>query len=174
MRSQSPFVAFHPELFQVKSKRQKEQLRSYVLPPPCEETAETKVVLEQTEGTLYLDRTALTQIDSVLCRDVLKRSSPQLLKRLVYPQLLGLVSILRFAAFFSNRTAGATFASVRCHRNISPVLKFCALPAQAQLTSLRAGITVFFGIIGHVLHAPNLFLEAAALLLLIVCRLYEA
>jgi hypothetical protein len=55
MRSQSPFVAFHPELFQVKSKRQKEQLRSYVLPTPCEETAETKVSLEQTEGSLHLN-----------------------------------------------------------------------------------------------------------------------
>ena len=112
MRSQSPFVAFHPELFQVKSKRQKEQLRSYVLPTPCEETAETKVSLEQPEGTFHLNRPALTQIDSVLCRDVFKQNFSQFLKCLVYPQLLGLVSILRLAAFIPNWAAGTTFAAI--------------------------------------------------------------
>ena len=74
MRSQSPFVTFHPELFQVKSKCQKEQLRANIVPSPCEEAAKTEVVLEQPEGAFHLDRTALTQIDCVLCRDVLKRS----------------------------------------------------------------------------------------------------
>ena len=52
MRSQSPFFTFHPELFQVKRKRQKEQLRSDVLPSPCEKTAKPKVVFQQAEGTL--------------------------------------------------------------------------------------------------------------------------
>lgn len=55
MRSQSPFVAFHPELFQVKGKRQEKQLSANVLLSPCEEAAETKVVLEQTEGSLHLN-----------------------------------------------------------------------------------------------------------------------
>ena len=66
MRLQSPFVTFHPELFQVKCKRQKEQLRPYVLLPPREKAAEPEVILEQPKGTLYLDRPTLTQIDSVL------------------------------------------------------------------------------------------------------------
>ena len=105
MRSQSSLVTFHPELFQVKSKCQKEQLHANILPSPCEEAAEAKVVLEQPESAFYLDRPALTQIDPVLGRDVLKRSFPQFLKRLVYPQLLGLISILRLTAFFSNRAA---------------------------------------------------------------------
>ena len=111
MRSQSPFVTFHPELFQVKSKCQKEQLRANILPSPCEETAEAKVVFEQPEGAFHLDRPALTQIAPVLGRDVFKRSFPQFLKRLVYPQLLGLISILRLAAFIPDRAAGTAFAA---------------------------------------------------------------
>ena len=55
MRSQSSLVTFHPELFQVKSKCQKEQLRANILPSPCEEAAEAKVVLEQPEGAFHLD-----------------------------------------------------------------------------------------------------------------------
>lgn len=137
MRSQSPLVTFHPELFQVKSKRQKEQLRSYVLPPPCEETAETKVILEQSKGTFHLNRTALTQIDSVLCCDVLKGCFPQLLKCLVYPQLLGLVRVLGLTAFFSNRAARTAFAAVPGRRNVSPACPSRALDNPSS-TSLYA------------------------------------
>ena len=66
MRSQSPFVAFHPELFQVKSKRQEELLRANVLFPTREKTAETKIVFEQPKRTLHLNRTTLTQKDAIL------------------------------------------------------------------------------------------------------------
>ena len=46
MRSQSAVIPFHPDLFQVKCKRQKEQLCAYVFPSPREEAAEPKVIFE--------------------------------------------------------------------------------------------------------------------------------
>ena len=66
MRSQSTFVTFHPELFQVKSKRQKELLCADVLSSPREKTAEPEVILKQAKGALYLDRPTLTKIDTVV------------------------------------------------------------------------------------------------------------
>lgn len=46
MRLQSPFIPLHPELFQVKSQRQKEQLCADVLLPSREKTPEPEVVFE--------------------------------------------------------------------------------------------------------------------------------
>ena len=76
MRSQSTFVTFHPELFQVKSKCQKEQLCADVLSSPREKTAEPEVILKQAKGALYLDRPTLTKIDTVVLGDVFKRCLP--------------------------------------------------------------------------------------------------
>ena len=61
-----------------------------------------------------------------------------------------------------------------CENLANPALKFRALPAQALLTTVSTGITVVFGVIAYVLHSADLLLEAAAPLLFIVCRLYEA
>ena len=74
MRSQSPFVTFYPALFQVKSKRQEEQLRTDVLSSPREKAAKPEVIFKRPKGALHLDRPTLAQIDSILCRNVLIRS----------------------------------------------------------------------------------------------------
>ena len=49
-----------------------------------------------------------------------------------------------------------------------------ALPAQTQFPPLSTDITVVFRVIAHVLHSSDLFLESAALLLLVVCWFNEA
>ena len=124
------------------------------------------------EQTPQLTASAAQSTETNGCGRIL--TFPQLLKCLVYPQLLGLVRVLGLTAFFSNRAARTAFAAVPGRRNVFPVLEFRVLPAQTQLSSLCAGITVVFGVIRHVLHSPDLLLEAAALLLFIVGRLYEA
>ena len=55
MRSQTPFVTFHPELFQVKSKCQKEQFRADILSSPREKASEPEVIFEQPKSTLHLN-----------------------------------------------------------------------------------------------------------------------
>ena len=64
MRSQSPFIPFHPELFQVKSQRQKEQLRAYVLLSACEKATESEVIFQQAERTFNLDRPTQAQMNA--------------------------------------------------------------------------------------------------------------
>ena len=58
MRSQSPFIPFHPELFQVKSKCQEEQLCAHILLSSGEKTAEAEVILEQPKSAFYLNGAA--------------------------------------------------------------------------------------------------------------------
>ena len=72
MRSQSPLVTFHPELFQVKSERKEEKLRADVFLPSREKTPKAKVVLDQTEGTFYLNRATQAQVYAILRGNVLK------------------------------------------------------------------------------------------------------
>ena len=64
MGQQAIIFPLHPELFQIKCQGQEEQLRSDVLFPTRQETAETEVVLEQRKGALYLNGTTHPQIDT--------------------------------------------------------------------------------------------------------------
>ena len=66
MRSQSPFVPFHPELFQVKSKGEKKQFRSDIPFASRKEAPETEVIFQQTKGALNLNGPTKAKIDTVI------------------------------------------------------------------------------------------------------------
>ena len=142
MRSQSPLVPLHPELFQIKCKRQEEQFRANVLFPPRKKSAESEVVFEQSKSALHLDRPAQAQMNTVFRSDVFQRGTSQFLQRFVYTQLLGLVGVLRLAALLPYRAARAAFAAVPCRRNKPSILQFCTFTAQVQRPALRTSILI--------------------------------
>ena len=76
MRLQSPFIPFHPELFQVKSECQEEQLCPDILLSSREKTPEPEVIFQQAKGAFYLDRSAQAQMNTLLCSNVIKRCFP--------------------------------------------------------------------------------------------------
>ena len=47
------FLLLHPSLFEIEPQSQKQQLYPHILFPGCQESAESKVVLYQSKGSLY-------------------------------------------------------------------------------------------------------------------------
>ena len=94
MRLQPSGFTLFPVLFEVKSQRQKKQLCPHILFASCEESAETKVVLQKTKGAFNLDRTAKPEIDAFLCGDVRLGDRTLLLVLLADTDLFRLVCIL--------------------------------------------------------------------------------
>ena len=54
-------LTFFPEFFQIKAHSKQKQLCPYVPFASRQESAESKIIFEQTKGTLHLDRTAQPQ-----------------------------------------------------------------------------------------------------------------
>ena len=86
----------HPQLFQIKSHGQQEQLGSDVGPAAGEESAEAKVVFEQSKCPLHLDGAAQAQMDAPLGSDALSGFRTLLPKSLLQTQLFQFLNYLRF------------------------------------------------------------------------------
>ena len=129
----------HPQLFQVKSDSQKKQLGSDVGPAAGEESAEAKVVFEQSKCPLHLDGAAQAQMDAPLGSDALSGFRTLLPKSLLQTQLFRLLWVLGPAALAPARTTAAAFTPVPGRSDKPAVFFFCVFPTQRKLSALGAG-----------------------------------
>ena len=116
----------HPQLFQIKSHGQQEQLGSDVGPAAGEESAEAKVVFEQSKCPLHLDGAAQAQMDAPLGSDALSGFRTLLPKSLLQTQLFRLLWVLGSAAQTAAGAAGAVFTPVpgRSDKPAETILSF--------------------------------------------------
>ena len=156
MRLQPSGLTLFPVLFEVESQRQKKQLGPHILFASCEESAETKVVLQKAKGTFHLDRTAKPEIDAFLCGDVRLGDRPLLLVLLADTNLFRLVCILGLAALTPPRAASAILAAVMADHYIVFAVLVLALADQGKCFPNGTGICIRILIIGHILHSAYL------------------
>ena len=138
---------FHPQLFQIKSHGQQEQLCSDVGPAAGEESPEGKIVFQQGKSALHLNRAAQTQMDAPLGSDALSGFRTLLPKSLLQTQMFRLLWVLGPAALAPARTTAAAFTPVPGRSDKPAVFFFCVFPTQRKLSALGAGKAVFFRII---------------------------
>ena len=173
MGSQPPVFPFHPEFFQVKRHRQKEQLCPDILFSTGQKSSEPEVCFEQRKCSLHLDGTAYTQIDPSLSGNVRLRSCPLFQEGLFQSNLFWFFCILRMAAGAAPGTVFATLTSVMSRGHKVSIHKLGGFSSEGQLSTFCTGKIVFFLVIGHILNAANLLPELLCFLCFVIGRLNE-
>ena len=174
MRFQTTVFPLHPELFQVKCHCEEEKFCSDIFLPPGEETTKSKVCLEQSKSTLHLNRAAHTQIDPAIRGDIILRLSTLFPEGLFQNYLFRLIRIFCLAAGAASGTVLTILAAVMSSSDKVPILPFCIFSPKRQLSAFCADKTIFFGIVDHILNAPNLLLELFGFLCFVVGGLNKA
>ena len=123
MRFQPSIFPLHPELFQVKRHCEEEEFCSDILLSTGEETTKSKICLEQSKSTLHLNRTAHTQIDPTIRRDIILRLSALFPEGLFQNYLFGLIRILRLT---TGAASGTVLTILTAVMSSSDELVFCA------------------------------------------------
>ena len=109
---QSSVLLLFPALFEIEPQSEQKQFCSDVLFTPSQKPSKSEIILEQTKCAFHLNRTADTQINALVRRDVRLRHGALLFILLSYAQFFWLVRISSLAAFRTFRTAGAILTTV--------------------------------------------------------------
>lgn len=174
MRFQSLVFPLHPQLFEVESQAQEEQLCADVGLSVCEETPEGKVCFEQRKSPFHLNGAAHAQINASGRGDVLLGDGAQVGEGFVPLDFFGLIRVLCPAAQTAAGALATVLAAVPRRGNRLPRDKFRLFPAADKFASLGAQEAVVLRVVVHVLHPANLGTVLFGLLRFVVGRLHKA
>ena len=165
MGFQPSFFLLHPPFFQIEAQCQEEQLHTDILLPGGQKAAEAKVIFQQSERPLHLDRTVRPQQDAPLAGDVLLGCFSLLPEGHLSDDLLRGIHILLPTALFPLWTIPAILAAVPCLGHRNALRQLCGNFSAEQLAALGADVAVLIFVVFHVLDPADL----GAVLLRLLC-----